>query len=260
MTRTLLIIAGASFVLALATLSGAAAVGGRDMAAHGWAWTFHDKDGESVRFERADDQRGRDVTRTLAWAGGEKLVVDLSADVEYVQGDTPGIVVTGPADRVDKVRIDGDRLTWTEDGRPNQERVVFGRGANGRGFWVDDGDVHIVVTAPAVKTFDLRGSSDVSIRGYDQPTLTIDSSGSGDVTASGSTKALSLSMTGSGDADLGDLLTEDADVDTSGSGDARIAPTGRADVSSSGSGDISLATRPQTLKQSVTGSGDVSQD
>ena len=38
MIRTLLIIAGAALVLAIATLGGAAAIGGQDLARHGWAW------------------------------------------------------------------------------------------------------------------------------------------------------------------------------------------------------------------------------
>ena len=261
MIRTLLIIAGAAFVLALASLAGGVAVGGRDMARHGWEWTFRNQgEGGDLHIVREDGTEPTEVTRTLAWTGGDKLVVDLDADVEYVQGDTPGITVRGPADRVDKVRIDGDRLNWVGDDSNKDERLVFGRKANRAGFWVDSGEIHIVVTAPAVKTFEIRASADVAIKGYDQPTLTITSSGSGDVSASGVTKALTLSITGSGDAELSDLLTDDAEVDTSGSGDATIAPTGSAVVNLSGSGDVDLATRPTTLRQSISGSGDVSQD
>jgi hypothetical protein len=260
MIRTLLIIAGAAFVLALASMAGGVAIGGRDMAAHGWEWTFPGHgDGGDLQIVREDGTEAPEETRTLAWAGGDKLVIDLAADVEYVQGDTPGVTVRGPADRIDKVRIDGDRLTWTGDETKHGERVVFGRRANGRGFWVDSGEVHIVVTAPSVKTFDLRGSSDLQIRGYDQPTLAIESSGSGDVTASGATKTLTLAVTGSGDVDLSDLLTEDAAVDLSGSGDARVAPVAAVTADLSGSGDLDLVTRPKTLRQNITGSGDVSQ-
>lgn len=259
MTRNLLIIAGAAFVLSLVTLGGAAAIGGRDMAAHGWSWTFKDEDNGDFKIVRADDARAAEVTRNLAWAGGDTLVLDLDADVEYVQGDTPGITVRGPADRISQVSIDGDRLTWTGEGRTG-ERVVYGRSHNGRGFWINDDQVHIVVTAPNVSTFDMRGSADLSLRNYDQPSLTINLSGSGDVTGSGAAKTLALTMTGSGDVDLSDLMAEDADVTLSGSGDARIAPAGAAKVNLSGSGDLDLATRPTSLSQTITGSGDVTQN
>ncbi|WP_395651654.1 GIN domain-containing protein [Brevundimonas sp.] len=251
MTRTLLIIAGAAFVLALATLGGAAAIGGRDLAANGWEWTFpgHGDGGdETIRFERAANQ-GPPITRTLAWTGGSTLAVDLSADVTYVQGDQAGVVITGPKSLADRVRLDGNRLTMSDS--DDESYVVFG--------WSNGDRLSIVVTAPSVTTFDLRGSLDLDIRDYDQDTLDIDLSGSGEVTASGKTRALSVDINGSGEADLGALQTVDATVDISGSGDARVAPTGRADLSISGSGDIDLTTRPTTLNQTISGSGDISQ-
>jgi len=260
MIRTLLIIAGAALVLAVVTLGGAAAIGGRDMARHGWAWTFKDDDGSSVSVHRADDRRIEETSKTLAWTGGDSLIVEMSADVEYVQGATPGVVITGAADLVDRIRLDGNRLTMLNAEGPNNERIVFGRNADGRGIWVDSEQVRVVVTAPTIHTFDLRGSSDLTLRDYDQDSLTIDQSGSGDVEGAGRVRALKLSITGSGDADLDDLAAIDADVTLSGSGDARIAPTGSAKVSISGSGDVELATRPATLSQSLTGSGGVRQN
>ncbi|WP_419756563.1 hypothetical protein [Brevundimonas sp.] len=100
MIRTLFIIAGAALVLCLVTVGGALAIGGHDLQRHGWAWTFKDDDGETVRFERVKgggtDDLGPFTTRTLAWTGGETLSVDSSVDVEYIQGDANSVVVTGP--------------------------------------------------------------------------------------------------------------------------------------------------------------------
>lgn len=262
MIRTLLIIAGAAFVLALGSAAGALAIGGRDMAAHGWNWTFRDSDGDgdTLSIVRDDGTRPIDTTRRLEWSGGEQLVIDLSADVDYVQGDTPGVVITGPADQVNRIRLDGDRLTADQVAGPRHERIVFGRHRDGRGIWVRDDDVKIVVTAPSVRRFVMNGSSDLYIRGFDQPELSLDMTGSGDVMAEGRATSLVLVATGSGDADLESLSVSDARVSLSGSGDARIAPTQAADLTTSGSGDIDLATRPTTLRQSSTGSGSVRQD
>ena len=52
MIRTLFIIAGAALVLCVVTVGGSLALGGHDLQRHGWAWTFKDDNGESVRFER----------------------------------------------------------------------------------------------------------------------------------------------------------------------------------------------------------------
>ncbi|WP_425991821.1 GIN domain-containing protein [Brevundimonas sp. TWP2-3-2] len=257
MIRTLLIIAAAGLVLATASIAGAFALGGRDMARHGWEWTFNDRDGDTVSFRREDGTRDLDTTRTLEWTGGQTLTVDLSADVEYVQGDTPGVTVTGPAQLVEKVRLVDGRLTWADTDGPNHETVVFGRNEHGRGIWVHSEEVKIVVTAPAINTFNVEGSASVLLRDYDQDTLSVDISGSGEVSATGRTRALEVDISGSGDADLGSLVTTDANVAIAGSGDAVVAPTGKADISISGSGDTVLTTRPATVNQQVSGSGEV---
>ncbi len=258
MIRTLFIIAAAGLVLAAASLGGAFALGGRDLARHGWEWTFRDPDGDTVTFERDDGARRPEVTRTLAWTGGQSLTIDLSANVEYVQGDTPGVAVTGPADLVERVRLDGSRLSWIEDtDGPEHERVVFGRHEGGRGIWVHSDQVRIVVTAPNINSFDLEGSSGLKLTNYDQDTLELDISGSGEITAYGKARALELDISGSGEADLTGLTLADANVAIAGSGDAVLTPTGDVRVTISGSGDVDLLTRPANLRQDVSGSGDV---
>lgn len=257
MIRTLLIIAAAGLVLATASIGGAFALGGRDMARHGWEWTFHDRDGDTVSFERDDGTRGPDVTRTLEWTGGQTLTIDLSADVDYVQGPTAGVTVTGPAQLVEKVRLVDGRLTWADRDGPNHETVVFGRNEHGRGIWVHSEEVKIVVTAPNINSFNLEGSANLMLLDYDQDTLQVDISGSGEVSATGRTRALEVDISGSGDADLGALSATDANVAIAGSGDAVVAPTGRADITIAGSGDVVLNTRPATVNQQVSGSGEV---
>ena len=115
----------------------------------------------------------------------------------------------------------------------------------------------IVVTAPKINNFNLEGSANLMLRDYDQDTLAIDISGSGEVTAMGRAGALEVDISGSGDADLAALATTDANIAIAGSGDAVVAPTGRADISISGSGDTVLTTRPATVNQNISGSGEV---
>lgn len=260
MIRTLFIIAGAALVLCIVTVGGAVAIGGQDLQRHGWAWTFKDDGGETVRFERVrgggTDDLGPNVTRTLAWTGGETLRLDSAVDVEYVQGEANSVVVTGPKGLADRVRLEDGRL-YLGDG---DERVVFGWSSGNFSARSERDELKIVVTAPAVKRFEVNGSSDVVIRGYDQPTMALDISGSAEVTASGRTEALDLDISGSGEAALDDLATARAVVDVSGSGDAHIAPTDEAQISISGSGDVGLSTRPARLNSDISGSGDVYQD
>ncbi|MGZ9113101.1 MAG: GIN domain-containing protein [Brevundimonas sp.] len=247
MIRTLLIITGASLVLCVAALSGAAAIGGNDLARHGWEWTFRDGgEDHTVHFERDDNSPA--ITRNLAWTGGETLAVEIPGDVTYVQGATPSVVITGRKSMVDRVNLIDGRLTWDDD--DGADRVVFG--------WSNNRRLRVVVTAPSVKRFDLESSADLSIRGYNQPTFDLNVSGSGDVDAVGETRTATIDTTGSGDSDLSGLRMIDASVDTSGSGDVSVGPTGKADITISGSGDVDITTRPTTVTQDISGSGDVS--
>jgi len=248
MIRTLLIITGASVVLCAAALGGAVALGGNDLARNGWTWTFrdsHDGHEETVHFRRGDS--GPRVTRNLAWDGSDTLAIDVSADVTYVQGDEASVVVTGPQDQVEALRLSGGRLTFDDD----DNVVVFG--------WRRHERLHVTVTAPSVRRFEMSGSGDLSIRDYDQPSLAVVIEGSGDVDAAGRTGAVDLNISGSGEADLSGLETRDADVRISGSGEASVGPTGEARIIIEGSGDVDLTRRPATLSQSISGSGDIHQ-
>lgn len=260
MIRTLFIIAGAALVLCIAALGGAVAMGGQDLQRHGWAWTIHDDDGETVRIERikggGTDDLGPHVTRTLAWTGGRTLRVDSSVDVEYVQGEAATVMVAGPKGLADRVRLENGRLFLAE----GDERIVFGWSKDGIDARSERDELRVTVTAPNLDRFEVNGSGDLSIADYDQPSLAIEVSGSAEVRASGRTEALDLDISGSGEANLEDLATGTASVDISGSGDARIAPTGETSVRISGSGDVALTDRPSKLTTDISGSGDVYQD
>lgn len=255
MTRTLLIIAGAALVLCLACLGGAAALGGRDMARNGWAWTLQEGDGDSVRFERANGARdvGPDVTRNLTWDGQDSLRIEDSLNVTFIQGAQAGVVVTGPQDAVDRVVVTGGRISL-KDGN---ERVTFGFRPGGAEIWADSERVRITVTAPAVSRFAVEGSGELDIQNYDRDDLRVDINGSGEVTAIGKARRLALSINGSGDADLAALTLTDADVDITGSGEARVGPTGDADITISGSGDVTLTERPTKVSRTISGSGSI---
>ncbi len=241
MIRSLFIIAAASLVLTIVCLAGAAAIGGQEVARDGWkisgdGWSLGEGD---FNWESSDENI---VTREIAWEGGEALTFDLSARVIYAQGDEPSITVAGPAEVVDRVTFaDGrfDMEEGTRTGRHSRPRIT--------------------IVAPAVTRFTLNGSQDLEIRDYDQPTLALAVSGSGDIEGYGRTEALTVTIDGSGDVDLEGLPSTDAVIEINGSGDVEAAPSGQADVTIRGSGDVDLATRPARLNSQVMGSGRVSQ-
>lgn len=247
MIRVLLMIAVAGFVLSVASISAALAIGGPEAVANGgWKiagghrhWDWDDDDDDRDRPGRW----GGVETRTLEWSGSDTLDIDLAADVRYVQADGPATVtVTGPARLIDHVIVIGDTIKYEDRGhRSHRTRLT------------------IVVRAPNISTFDVSGRNELTIEGYRQPRLTIDASGSSEIVASGETDELRLELSGSGDAEMGGLKVRGADVDISGSADATIAPTEWARLEISGRGDVRLLTRPEKLETDISGSGRVRQ-
>jgi hypothetical protein len=155
------------------------------------------------------------------------------------------------------VVVDGGRITFTGEGAGPDDVTIDLNGVR----IVDAGDrLRITVRAPAVNNFALNGSGDLEIMAYDQPKLTVQVQGSGDISAAGRTEAATVDIVGSGSVDLGELRTRDAMVDTSGSGDAVLAATGVVKVAIAGSGGVSLRVKPASLTSEISGSGDVDQD
>lgn len=258
MIRNLLIISGAGLVLAIVGIGGAFAVGGRDLIRHERTWVFTEGEtGDGFTIERGAVSPA--VTRTIAWTGDQRLAIDLPADVTYDQdASAPGITISGPKTVVDRVRFANGRLTM--DDAPQGNRGYIRWTHTGIQGWSETEALKIVIRAPSVKAFDLSGPAELTIRAYDQPTLDLTLSGSSDVKAQGKTGAVTLDISGSGNAELEDLFVTDAKLRVSGSGDAEVGPTGKAEVDVSGSGSVRLTRRPAQLRQEVSGSGDVTQD
>jgi hypothetical protein len=259
MIKTLFIIAGAGVVLATGSLVGAAALAGGDLRHNDWNWSLVDNDNGSDDFRMRRGRGEPDVTRTLTWAGGERLQIEVPGDVVYVQGPTPGVVVTGPRDLAGRIRIVGDRLTLDDDGDRSEHGYVRWSGGAFH-VWSAEDRIKVTVTAPAVTSFDLVSSADLLIRDYDQPRLNLILSGSGDVTGSGAAHTVRIDVSGSGDVDLAAINTVDADVQVSGSGDVRVGPTGKAVVDISGSGDVDLTRRAAEVRRTLSGSGEIDEN
>ena len=67
--------------------------------------------------------------------------------------------------------------------------------------------------------------------------------------------SVTIKVSGSGDARLGDLAMKQLTVDISGSGKVEAAPKDAADIKISGSGNVKLLSRLATLTSKVAGSG-----
>jgi hypothetical protein len=236
MIRTLSIVAVSGLVLAAACFAGAFALGARDFGVHGW--------GPIWRFDRSDHYshlwNGPETTRQIPWSGDHTLEFAQGGEIHFTQGAERKMVVTGPADLVKRLSMQGGRLFLAEGP-----------------FSPWGGGLKIEVTAPDVDTFKVLGSSNLAIAGYDQDKLEVEIDGDGDVTTTGKAREVDLTIRGAGDVDAGRLAADQAHVRILGSGDATIAPSSAADIDIAGSGDVTLKTNPPRLETNIMGSGDV---
>jgi hypothetical protein len=262
MIRNLTIVAVASFVLAVGCFAGAFALGGRDIAKHGYSfpadWNIEVNDGDDhVRIGRGshddgDGDNGETTTAQIAWSGSDALQIDVPAEVIFTQaaaGAGASVKVVGPKALVDRVVMENGRLTLRD-----------GDGSISFHTRRDNDQLSVEIVAPGVRTFTLNGSGDLYLKAYDQPDLILEINGSGKVEAQGKAKKVELQVAGSGEADLRGLDTGDARINLAGSGEAHVAPHGATEVDVAGSGDVYLTSKPTVLSSNVAGSGEVHQD
>lgn len=266
--RNTLIVAGASFALAIGCFAGVAAIAGPEIMKNGWTLPFdHDngtivvrENGKVIRTEYTNRSTyGRppspSVDRTFAWTGKDALTIDLPVDVVFVQGAEAKIVASGPKDYLDRLRVVGGQIQLEDSDGVDHDRLTID--SHGLRVESDSERVRITVIAPDVTRFDVRGSGDLDIRRYDHPTFAVQVSGSGDVNAAGRVETAAIDNSGSGYVNLGDLKAKDVVADVSGSGGGAVFATNKAKIDISGSGDVELRTEPKSVSSEITGSGEV---
>ena len=125
-----------------------------------------------------------------------------------------------------------------------------------RDSFLDNGHVLVDASVPELTRIDTSGSGDVAADGLRADALEVRSEGSADLALQGTAGRLTVSLEGSGDADLGALAARDARVALKGSGDVDVRADRHLDIDIEGSGDVRYHGNPE-LNQSIDGSGDL---
>ena len=112
------------------------------------------------------------------------------------------------------------------------------------------------IVSPALRLVH-SGSGNITLA-LQTPTLVMTYSGSGNVTLTGQAQSFTLTLSGSGNVSTPQLLTETAQVNLSGTGNARVNCATALTVQLSGTGNVLYAGSPR-LVSSVTGTGKVRQ-
>jgi hypothetical protein len=197
---------------------------------------------------------------TLAWDTEWDKIVDC------VPADDLVVRLTGPA--VTAWTLNGSGKLELSDIKQDQLRISM----HGSGSVTSSGEVHEVsLDAAGSGSADLSklvtqqtsaliwGRAAVKLSDIKQDVLRIAMHGSGAITASGEAHQVSLDAAGSGRADLGKLVTQQANAHISGSAEVDLAPRENADISISGSGVVRLHGAVARIQSHVSGSGQIKQ-
>ncbi len=189
------------------------------------------------------DYDGPETSRTLPFAGAERLDISYPAEITVTQGPQARFTVTGPKDLLDDLSLTDGRLTGPDDG------FHFGHHHHGR--------LRIDIVSPNTHEFHMSGAEKLTLNNFDQDSLILSASGAADVKGAGRARRLEAHISGAGDLNLGDLPVDEAVISISGAGDAVLDARRSADISISGAGHVRLKTRPASLQTHISGFGSV---
>jgi hypothetical protein len=113
----------------------------------------------------------------------------------------------------------------------------------------------VEVSVPSLQALTVSGSGALTASNIQGPGVSVRLSGSGAVRASGTVTRLDVSVGGSGDAELGQLVARDVHAAVSGSGRIVTHAANALQASATGSGTIVYRGNPPHVMTSITGSG-----
>jgi hypothetical protein len=178
-------------------------------------------------------------TRNLPPFGSVELAGSTIVTIRV--GEEQSVVVRADQNLMDRV------TTTVQDGS-----LVIGTVP---GSFATKSPMTVTVGVPSLDAMTLSGSGIVAATGIDASSLTVRLPGSGVLRASGAATTLDVTLEGSGDAQLDQLVASDARAEVSGSGRIVLTTTKSLDATVSGSGAIMYGGSPQKVETSVTGSG-----
>jgi hypothetical protein len=174
------------------------------------------------------------------WDGSDALGISLvGAKVRYVPTLPARIVITGPDEALERVRVGQGQIRWCDNCR-----AIRG--------------LEVIVSGMTLHNVALAGADiDIQLGRLNQDRLSLSLSGTGEIGAGGRIDRLDASISGAGDIKMAEASVRRANIHIAGSGDVAVNPREEANVSVAGSGKVRMTAMPARLNQSIVGSGGV---
>lgn len=219
--------------------------------------------GQSVQVKIEGERK--EVENVITKVTNNKLIVDYKNNRSWFSG-TSDLVVYAQTRELTAVKIDGSGDFETENRVKGKAFSIAIHGSGDSYCKLDVDNVEVKVHGSGDISFSgvnnrmhitVNGSGDVEGDNLDLQQATIKQYGSGDVKVEGTAGTLILNQSGSGDCHARPMEADIAEIRKSGSGDAFITTRKKVSVQSSESGDTHCYGSPSSVKESVSGSGEL---
>jgi Putative auto-transporter adhesin, head GIN domain len=214
----------------LVVLVGAATL----ILAHEWGTRWSPQ--HVVRGSGIEATQSRDVPRFAA------LEVTGASEVTVRVGPAQSVVVTADDNLIERITTDVERGT-----------LVLGT----TGSFTTVRPMTVEVTTPTLDAVALTGSGVLSVEDVNADQLAVRMPGSGVLTITGTTEQLDVTLAGSGDVRLEQLVARDVVALLSGSGRLQVHAARSLDAAVSGAGVIVYRGDPPVVMQEVSGVGSI---
>lgn len=202
---------------------------------------------------------------------------NLSKNFNAVESAGAFDVVINDAPQDGKIKLEGESNILDKIEIEVQENTLVIQHKKGFNFFTTSRPVRIIFNAQNLKSLGLSGSGTITANGVQKvdnfsaaisgsgdidvkvsaQNVNAAISGSGNISLEGNTNRFKVGISGSGDINAFGLKTQDAEISVSGSGDTKLTVNESLTASVAGSGDIHYKGKPNKIKASSGGSGDV---
>lgn len=209
---------------------------------------------------------GHVITKSFVQKGFKDIEASSDLEVHLIQGPEYNIKIEGEENiiKLMDVKMEGDVLKVGMQDNVSintshplkvfitapEFREIEGSGACS---FTTDGKL---TSATDVKV-ELSGACELRMD-IDAAKVAVDASGATEINIKGKTRDFSVDASGASSIHCYELLTENTTLEISGGGDAEVFASQSLTVSISGAGDVKYKGNPASVKQDISGAGEVS--
>lgn len=206
---------------------------------------------------------GHIVTKNFTQSGFKDIEVSSALEVHLAQGPY-NLKIEGDENIVAlmNIRVEGDQLKIdTKDNVSISTKRAIKMFITAPEFREIEASGACVLSGKIAATnpinIDLSGACETHLE-IDAPKIEVDASGASEIGLKGRARDFSVDASGASTIRCYELLTENTKIEISGGGEAEVFASQSIIVSVSGAGDVKYKGNPASVKQDISGAGNVS--